>query len=126
MFKYCLPGVPDLDCPDSGLCCFNGCVNVCIHTTTQNITEDSEVLDYSSQQPDEFHEGVKPTYEDYQDIFGPLSEPGKDNNNVSESYSEKVDEKANQISEECNVVEQVPKIQCRGQRAECWSSGDQS
>ena len=25
------PGVPDLDCPGSGLCCFNGCVNVCIN-----------------------------------------------------------------------------------------------
>ncbi len=24
------PGVPDLDCPGSGLCCFDGCVNVCI------------------------------------------------------------------------------------------------
>merc|ERR1711935_340524 len=24
------PGVPDLDCPGSGLCCFNGCINVCL------------------------------------------------------------------------------------------------
>ena len=23
------PGVRDLDCPSSGLCCFNGCVNIC-------------------------------------------------------------------------------------------------
>ena len=24
------PGVPDLDCPGSGLCCFNGCINICL------------------------------------------------------------------------------------------------
>ena len=24
------PGTPDVDCPGSGLCCFNGCVNVCL------------------------------------------------------------------------------------------------
>ena len=124
MFKYCLPGVPDLDCPNSGLCCFNGCVNVCIHTTTQNITEDSEVLDYSSQQPDEFHEGVKPTYEDYQDIFGPLSESGNEDNidNLSLDFHQIL----NELTEECDVVEQVPKKQCRGKRAECWSAGSQS
>merc|ERR1711923_348318 len=37
-------GVPDVDCPDFGLCCFDGCVNTCkIHDETDE--EDYEAYD---------------------------------------------------------------------------------
>ena len=33
------PGVPDLDCPGSALCCFNGCINVCLSLPLHNAQE---------------------------------------------------------------------------------------
>ena len=35
-------GVPDVDCPDFGLCCFDGCVNTCYVAPEQTEEEDQE------------------------------------------------------------------------------------
>jgi len=54
-------GVPDLDCPNSGLCCFDGCVNTCIDTPddlqSESIPEASEeILSAPSTEPDEIYD----------------------------------------------------------------------
>ena len=46
------PGDTDPDCPDSGLCCFNGCVNVCMKSSAARRPE-KQTLPASSNNDDQ-------------------------------------------------------------------------
>ena len=46
------PGVADLDCPGSGLCCFDGCVNICVHLHVDHFPNHLEL-----KHPDDYHVG---------------------------------------------------------------------
>ena len=45
------PGVPDLDCPYSGLCCFDGCANKCLKSQSYEEEEEEEQPSYEPEQP---------------------------------------------------------------------------
>ena len=54
-------GVPDVDCPDFGLCCFDGCVNTCYVAPEETEEEEEEDLEYDQTLADAIEE-------DYDDI----------------------------------------------------------
>jgi len=45
-------GVPDVDCPDYGLCCFDGCVNTCIEEE-EDLEYDQSLSNYDEEDYDE-------------------------------------------------------------------------
>merc|ERR1719445_849057 len=65
-------GVPDVDCPDFGLCCFDGCVNTCkIHDETDE--EDYEA--YDETLADSIDEDYDDNLDDALDSYGsPLAD----------------------------------------------------
>ena len=49
-------GEPDWDCPDNGLCCFDGCVNTCLGSSSpppQQMTPEDDYDDYEDFEDDE-------------------------------------------------------------------------
>ena len=100
---------------------------MCIHTTTQNISQDTDVLENGSTSTPivELFESLKPTNEDYIDIFETLSESTNDYspNNGFEEKIQTADVKIGGKTKDCVIVEQTPSKQCSGQKAECWSAG---
>jgi len=49
-------GVPDVDCPDFGLCCFDGCVNTCYVAPEETEEEEEEDLEYDQTLADAIEE----------------------------------------------------------------------
>ena len=45
-------GVPDVDCPDYGLCCFDGCVNTC-YEEEEDLEYDQSLSNYDEEDYDE-------------------------------------------------------------------------
>jgi len=53
-------GVPDVDCPNFGLCCYDGCVNTCkLHEETEIVEEESD-----DQYDDEYDESLADALDD--------------------------------------------------------------
>ena len=49
-------GEPDWDCPNNGLCCFDGCVNTCLGSSSpppQQMTPEDDYEDYEDFEDDE-------------------------------------------------------------------------
>ena len=47
----------DLDCPNAGLCCFDGCVNTCLDQTTETAATELPVKEVTTRPPSPLEEG---------------------------------------------------------------------
>ena len=64
-------GVPDLDCPGQGLCCFNGCVNVCQPSVSPVFQRFIHTLPHIPPNPAYLLPGKEDIYLTYSDILKP-------------------------------------------------------
>jgi len=84
-------GVPDVDCPDYGLCCFDGCVNTCY--------EEEEDLEYeqslSNYDVDEYDEDLEDSLSDGDDELDEEMDDEQDDDldeELDDSLDEGIDE----------------------------------
>jgi len=98
-------GVPDLDCPNSGLCCFDGCANTCVDSPL----EKDEIAD---------------AFEDIETLSESLSDPIVENEESSPNLvKDSFDTIVSDDLEKCPSIPPYPEVSCIGARDNCWSAG---
>ena len=98
-------GVPDLDCPNYGLCCYDGCVNSCIDIPSETIPQQSQ--DISSPDHDQDTSLHGDNHQDH------LDQP-------AQTY---LDPPQEPPSYKCSYVPPKPASSCLHKKANCWSAG---
>ena len=119
------PGVPDVDCPGNALCCFNGCINICVLDHHEVKTDHYHVAPPKATTPaypkppvipaPKHHEPYpkKPSIFDHPPITAPPSfipaQPPK-------PYTEP--------QNSCPPVSSNPQCTYENSQEQCWAQGD--